>query len=446
MTPTPVALWPAAETWPARYRMHKYWGRKPANVVAHAIAAHSAVGECVLDPFAGSGVTILEAARLGRRALGFDLSPFAVRLAEALLTPPDEASFRAAAQAVSAEARRETGALFAARCPRCALAADARSTAWVGKIPRELRVRCGHCGFTGARALDDDDLALATAHVPPPPDAPDEAIFHGWEMRKLRRAGLSRWSELFTPRSFAAAAALRRAALRASEPRTRAWLLLTLTAALAQLTRMISDASGAAGGPSWKLNAYWLPTRWQELHPILYFENRARKSASAIADLRAPTAPAHCAIADSRALPLADASVDYVFTDPPYGGEGIQYGELTMLWCLWLGERESMAQEIAFNPVRGLSHANYADGLASVFGECARVLRPGRTMTVTFANKDAAVWTALLDACKAAGFRLLRTEPLARSAPSLNETISGSAPKEDLVLTYERPKLVVLGS
>lgn len=439
MTPKPVSRWPAAETWPARHRMHKYWGRKPANIVAHAVTVHTAIGERVLDPFSGSGVTILEAARLGRRAVGFDLCPFAVRLAEALLAPPDEQAFRAAARDVATEARRETGALFATRCPSCAREADARSTAWVDETPRELRVRCAACGFEGAKALDDLDSARTNARVAPPVDAPDGAIFHGWEMRKLRRGGLTHWRELFTPRSFAAAAALRRAALRVPEPRTRAWLLLTLTAALAQLTRMIPDASGAAGGPSWKLNAYWLPKRWQELHPILYFENRARKSASAIVDLRAPTAPARCAVADSRALPLRGASIDYIFTDPPYGGEGIQYGELTMLWCLWLGERPSIAQEVAFNPVRGLSHANYADGLAAVFGECARVLRPGRTMTVTFANKDAAVWTALLDACRGAGFRLLRSEPLARSLPSLNETTTRGATKEDMVLTYERP-------
>jgi adenine-specific DNA methylase len=439
MTSTLRSLGPAAETWPARYRMHKYWGRKPANVVAEAIASHSAPGERVLDPFCGSGVTIVEAARLGRAAIGFDLSPFAVRLTRALLAPPDETAFRAAARVVAAEARRESGALFSTRCPRCAGDADARSTAWVGDEPRELRFRCVNCGLQGARALDDVDRARATARIVPPADGPDDAIFHGWEMRKLRRAGLTRWRELFTPRSFAAATALRRAALRVSDERTRRWLLLTLTAALAQLTRMISDASGAAGGPSWKLNAYWLPPRWQELHPVLYFENRAEKSARAIADLAAPMRPALCAVDDSRAMPLADASVDYIFTDPPYGGEGIQYAELSMLWCLWLGERESIAQEIAFNPVRGLSHDDYASGLRAAFRECARVLRPGRTMTVTFANKDAAVWTALRDACADAGFRLLRTEPLARSLPSLNETTTRAAPKEDLVLTYERP-------
>lgn len=427
------------ETWPARYRMHKYWGRKPANIVAHAIATHSSRGERVLDPFSGSGVTVVEAARLDRVAFGFDLSPFAVRLTQALLAPPDGEAFLAAAREVADEARREIGPLFATLCPGCGRDADARSTAWVGTTPRELRIRCAACGLEGAKALDDRDLARATARVAPPADAPDDAIFHGWEMRKLRRAGLTHWRELFTPRSYAGAAALRRAALRVAEPRLRSWLLLTLTAALAQLTRMISDASGAAGGPSWKLNAYWLPQRWQELHPVLYFESRARKSASAIADLRAPTAKAICAVTDSRALPLADASIDYVFTDPPYGGEGIQYGELAMLWCLWLGERQALEKEIAFNPVRGLSHADYARGLGAVFAECARVLRPGRRMTVTFANKDAAVWTALLDACRDAGFELLRTEPLARSSPSLNETTTRGAPKEDLVLTYERP-------
>ena len=40
-------------------------------------------GDCVFDPFAGSGVTLVEAARLGRRFIGTDINPFAVEIARA---------------------------------------------------------------------------------------------------------------------------------------------------------------------------------------------------------------------------------------------------------------------------------------------------------------------------------------------------------------------------
>ena len=60
--------WPA-KTHTSMYLMHKYWARKPANVVAEYIKHYSKEGETVLDPFAGSGVTAVEAIKLRRKGI-----------------------------------------------------------------------------------------------------------------------------------------------------------------------------------------------------------------------------------------------------------------------------------------------------------------------------------------------------------------------------------------
>jgi adenine-specific DNA methylase len=431
----------AAETWPPRYKAHKYWGRKPANVVSRYVEAFTDRGETVLDPFAGSSVSVVEAARLGRRALGFDLNPFAVRLGRAMTAPPDPAEFEREGRRVVSEAGALLGHLYRTRCPRCAGEARLRSVGYAGEAPVKVRFRCDPCRKAGEKAPDEADRALMKIAGAAPIDAPDRAMLFGWEMQKLKRRGVTRFADLFTARNLAAAAELRRAILRTGDPRCREWLLLTLTAGLAQFTRMIADSQGAAGGPSWKINCYWLPAKWQELNPLWYFESRAGKSLAAIVDLRAAGAPfpaARVEAADSRSLPLEDSSVDYVFTDPPYGGEGIQYGELSMLWCLWLDEEQALEREIAFNPHRKLDQAHYADGLRAAMGECHRVLRPGRWMTVTFANKDALVWEALMSACRKAGFSLETSIPMKRSAPALTETNAPRAPKADFLLCFRK--------
>jgi site-specific DNA-methyltransferase (adenine-specific) len=57
----------------------------PEKVLGRIISACSREGELVLDPFGGSGTTLAVAKKLGRRFLGFELSPeYAARLEERL--------------------------------------------------------------------------------------------------------------------------------------------------------------------------------------------------------------------------------------------------------------------------------------------------------------------------------------------------------------------------
>jgi DNA modification methylase len=54
---------------------------KPVALVADAMRDCSRRGEIVLDPFMGSGTTILAAERVGRRAYGLEIDPLYVDVA-----------------------------------------------------------------------------------------------------------------------------------------------------------------------------------------------------------------------------------------------------------------------------------------------------------------------------------------------------------------------------
>ena len=56
------------------YDMIRFWGRKPHNIVSKYIEHYTDEGEIVLDPFAGCGVSVIEAARLGRKGIYNDLN------------------------------------------------------------------------------------------------------------------------------------------------------------------------------------------------------------------------------------------------------------------------------------------------------------------------------------------------------------------------------------
>ena len=57
--------------------IHNYMARKPFNVVSAIIDSFSAPGDLIYDPMFGSGTTLIEASKLGRRAIGVDLNPVA---------------------------------------------------------------------------------------------------------------------------------------------------------------------------------------------------------------------------------------------------------------------------------------------------------------------------------------------------------------------------------
>ena len=67
----------AAETHTPEYLLHKYWARKPHNVLSELIKELVPQGGIVVDPFCGSGVVLHEAQKLGYTAYGFDINPTA---------------------------------------------------------------------------------------------------------------------------------------------------------------------------------------------------------------------------------------------------------------------------------------------------------------------------------------------------------------------------------
>jgi site-specific DNA-methyltransferase (adenine-specific) len=59
-----------------------YPTQKPEALLERVISACTLPGDLVLDPYAGSGTTLTVAAKLGRKAIGIDESPVALRVSE----------------------------------------------------------------------------------------------------------------------------------------------------------------------------------------------------------------------------------------------------------------------------------------------------------------------------------------------------------------------------
>lgn len=67
--------------------IHRYSGKFIPQIAERAISLLTSPGELVIDPYCGSGTTLVEAAMLNRRALGVDLNPLAVLIARTKTRP-----------------------------------------------------------------------------------------------------------------------------------------------------------------------------------------------------------------------------------------------------------------------------------------------------------------------------------------------------------------------
>jgi hypothetical protein len=76
-----------AETQHLTHNIHRYSGKFIPQIASRAISLLTQKGELVVDPYCGSGTMLLEAALLGRCAIGIDLNPLAVLIARTKITP-----------------------------------------------------------------------------------------------------------------------------------------------------------------------------------------------------------------------------------------------------------------------------------------------------------------------------------------------------------------------
>jgi DNA modification methylase len=90
------------------HSLHPYAAKYIPSLPREVIREHTNGRNCILDPFAGSGTTLLEAALLGRRSVGIDSNPLACLISEAKTRPISEQGLQSL-QSLLCEVRAAVG-------------------------------------------------------------------------------------------------------------------------------------------------------------------------------------------------------------------------------------------------------------------------------------------------------------------------------------------------
>lgn len=147
----------------------------------------------------------------------------------------------------------------------------------------------------------------------------------------------------------------------------------------------------------------------------------------------------YCETVSTTASSVLPNSIDYIFTDPPFGGN-LMYSELNFLWEAWLGVKTNNCCEAITNDVQHKGLPEYQKLMTLCFSKYFTVLKPGRWMTVEFHNSANAVWNAIGEALERAGFVVAGVRTIDKQQGSFKQVTSSAATKVDLVISCYKPR------
>lgn len=481
------------------YNCHAYLTKVPVGAIKPFIEAFCEKNGVVADIFAGSGMTGLAALNLGRNAKLSDISALGQHIAEGYLQNIPAHELQEAGKMVIKKARAAIGDLYQTKrisdgakqemiravwsftfiCPSCNYEmvyfdhVDEK-----GKAPSE----CPSCKNAFVKRLwnrgedvpvrvvvngeekkqveqdiSDEDIERikGAAKDKRQKDIPSKTIDKSREMYSrsgLGKAGMTETSVFFSSRNAIALLELWTAINKIKDKKTKQKLRFAFTAILPRASKRYQWS------PKRPLNAqnqtYYIAPVYYEWNVFELFERKVNASVKANKFLfegneffghDTPEVTYDLASAD-KLKHLDDISIDYVFTDPPFGSN-IFYSDMNLFHEAWLGKTTNHKSEAVVHTTgkkKTGAQERYETLLRDAFREAYRVLKPGKYMSVVFGNSSGKIWGLVQRAIRDAGFKATPVHVAIldkgqRSVKGLNSGSEGVV-TVDLVMTVQKPE------
>jgi DNA modification methylase/transcriptional regulator with XRE-family HTH domain len=473
------------------YDAHTYHTKVPPQGIVDFLQYYLPEGGLVLDPFSGSGMTGVAA-----RASGFDvilneLSPAACFISHNFTEVVDTNAFVGAFRSVMSGLSTLRRNLYTTECRECGKDTEILYMVW------SYRVLCSHCDDEFVlwdhcrrygRSVKEHKIlseflcpscnatikkrTLKRTHAVPVLLAykccqkkqvehrvtvsdldrikrletepmlaegffPTTPIPDGANLNQPKRHGLDRIDRFYTPRNLSALSNIWKEIHRIEHPAIAGVLAFAFTSLYQRVSRLSEFRFWGGSSNTAHFN---VPFIFNEANVFSTFE---RKAASIVDHLettafnfRGKKVVVQNSATNLDYLP--DGSIDFIFTDPPFGGN-INYSDMNILWESWLGEFTDTTHEAIINRYQGKAIAEYQSIMMESLSECYRVLRPGHWMSLVFMNSSAKVWDALQQAVEQAGFALERMDIFDKQHGTFKQFVSDNATGCDLVLHCRKP-------
>lgn len=289
---------------------------------------------------------------------------------------------------------------------------------------------------------DEQDLAILdkVASLPLPATVPTnifpiEQMYHG---SRLAPKGFTRIHHLYFQRTSQFLGSAWAKVNGVDDTRLRGMLLFLFESHLVSLS-VENRYRPEVSFPYNPLNGvYYVSSLISEADPFTAYRNKITRILQAFANYRAKLGNSLVATGDcARLVGLPDDSTDYVFTDPPFG-DNIYYADLNFLVESWHHVWTQARAEAIVDKPKHKGLPEYQHLMERCFAEYARVLKPGRWMTVVFHNSRNSVWNAIQEAILAAGFVVADVRTLDKQQGSYRQVTSMTL-KQDMIISAYKP-------
>lgn len=460
-----------AKSYTGLYALHKYWGKKPYNIMADFIDKYTSPNEIVLDPFLGSGVSITEAVFKGRKGFGIDINPSAIFITSQILAKVNPKNIIAEFKSLENDLKEKINSFYTVN--RNGEYYLGQNYLWENQELTEVRFTNG----TRNRQSETptiEDIALAESFNIKNIKSyyPTSNFFHN---SRINAKGTENVSKLFTPRNLNALSILFERIEKIENSEIRDLFKFCFTSSIGQASKMVfvikrRNKTKNNGNiivsekkeiGSWVIG-YWQPKEFFENNVWTCFETRFKKILKAKKD-QYSLSTLHISSESFDELKksgnyllvnqpsqkylklIDDNSIDYILTDPPHGNR-IPYLELSLLWNSWLKKDVNYEDEIIVSESkeRRKNSTNYNELMNEAIKECLRVLKPERHFSFMFNSLDDDAWLNVVKTFHEIGFELEVIETLGYSANSVVQDNRKNGLQTDFIITYKKPKEIDL--
>lgn len=344
------------------FGVHGYFTKQAFQIPQKYIQNFTKPNDLVLDPFGGTGVTLIEALILNRKAIHIDLNPLSDFWVRTLIAPVNLSALREIAEEICES--------FLEKAPKTI--EQAKEYLKINQYPK------------GVKLPKSSDVEFI------------ENLFS-----VIQLAQLSFLKKL-----------IKQVPFRTIQKN----LLLSFSSTITKinLTYHPSSSRGDNAGDCAPFRYYRYRIAPEEVHLEVCstFLTKVKKLIAAkkeIAPLISRDKLKNAQVIKGTATNLDfidNESIDYIYTDPPYGKK-IPYLDLSVMWNAWL-DLEVTKEEYELEAIEGGEHhktkADYSNLIAESIKEMYRVLKFDRWMSFVFQHHDPAYWHLIVETAEKAGF------------------------------------------